>query len=68
MLPPTLVEEIETKAYSELDARKVAADNFSGIPFTVKQRLGIHKCQTIPELTTYLNCFGIKIIGVKSWK
>jgi succinate dehydrogenase/fumarate reductase-like Fe-S protein len=61
-----LVIERESKTHkveaaNPLDARKKAVDEHTINYFTPAQRLALYKQPTIPMLTHYLKCIGLKV-------
>jgi hypothetical protein len=65
-----LIIERESKTHvvnaeNQLDARKKAVDKHTENYFTVSQRLALYRQSTIPMLSHYLNCIGLKIEGCR---
>ena len=61
-----LIVERESKTHvveaeNQLDARKKAVDEHTENYFTVAQRLALYRQPTIPMLTHYLKCIGLKV-------
>jgi hypothetical protein len=54
-------KEFIIEAETNLDARKEAVDLFTMREFSPAQRLATYKQKSIPMLTNYLKCLGLKI-------